>query len=256
MWQKRIYCWGFGKGTRLNDGGKSIFSTYNSGNDEKQIFQWFLFSREVFIAFFPSSPLQRNLRRWCSCLKSLCYRRQCVEHTCSFYIHKIAIKNYVLWKGILPFAFFSLSSFFFDECLKTQMSLFFHFLLFYDTIDDEKKARKSSIRKYVRNERMKKSLKIMRKQFFCVHACWESLMYSPLAKRRNAEEGKNQYSLCFSTHIRWFGSLVNHHRNLYQCLKSFFGDVDAYYRILRMEMMSNFVFLCQLRQVFVNTFQS
>lgn len=26
------------------------------------------------------------------------------------------------------------------ECLKTKMSLFFHFLLFYDTIDDERKA--------------------------------------------------------------------------------------------------------------------
>jgi hypothetical protein len=58
------------------------------------------------------------------------------------------------------------------ECLKTKMSLFFHFLLFYDTIDDEKKGKESSIRKYVRgDERMKKSLKIMRKQFFCVHAC-------------------------------------------------------------------------------------
>lgn len=32
--------------------------------------------------------------------------------------------------------------------LKTKMSLFFHFLLFYDTIDDEKK-KENSIRKYV-----------------------------------------------------------------------------------------------------------
>ena len=112
----------------------------------------------------------------------------------------------------------------FAECLKTEMSLFFHFLLFYDTIDDEKKARKkSSIREYVRrDERMKKSLKIMRKQFFCVHACWESLADDERSR------GKKSIFPLFSSHIRWFRSSVNHHRNLYQCLKFFFWeDVDA-----------------------------
>lgn len=74
------------------------------------------------------------------------------------------------------------------ECLKTKMSLFFHFLLFYDTIDDEKK------RKYVQEGRMKKSLKIMRKQFF-VFMLVESLLCIPLPTK-SAEEGKNQYSLC------------------------------------------------------------
>jgi hypothetical protein len=75
------------------------------------------------------------------------------------------------------------------------MSLFFHFLLFYDTIDDEKKGKKSSIRKYVgEDERMKKSLKIMRKQFF-VFMLVESLLCIPSAERTLKRE-KNQYSLC------------------------------------------------------------
>lgn len=69
--------------------------------------------------------------------------------------------------------------------------------------------------------RMKKSLKIMRKQFFCVHACWESLMYSTADNKR--WRGKKSIFPLFASYIRWFCSLVNRHRNLYQCLKFFFS---------------------------------
>lgn len=113
----------------------------------------------------------------------------------------IAIKNYVLWKGILSFRF-RLSA----ECLKTKMSLFFHFLLFYSTIDDEKK---NSIRKYVvGGKRMKKSLKIMRKQFFAfaseTHLCiLKDFFPSVVESGCETEKGKSIMPL-IPSHITWF----------------------------------------------------
>lgn len=160
--------------------------------------------------FFPSDATSI----WVLSQIAVCYQRQ---HTC---MEKHSYKKLCIMKRNSSFRLLSVA-----ECLKTKMSLFFHFLLFYDTIDDEKKGKKSSIRKYVQgDERMKKSLKIMRKQFFVF-----MLMYS-LCRQRALKSKKNQYSLCLPPTSDDFALSLNHHRNLYQCLK-FFG-LPAFYVVI------------------------
>lgn len=90
----------------------------------------------------------------------------------SLFYTTIAIKNYVLWKGIfsLPFrrSFPSLASL--AECLKTEMSLFFHFpiiLWHHRWWKERKKEHRASYTKNMLKGKNEKVFKDYEKTIFC-----------------------------------------------------------------------------------------
>lgn len=143
-WRWDTFC-GVNRRRRLNEGkeeGKINFSTLRK------------IKSKFFNDFFPCHALATfNIVKYSSlftsCSSTGLVLNRCLINGSVLNIHAHRYKKLcIIWKGILSFRFFLPRA----ECLKTKMSLFFHFLLFYDTIDDEKK---NSAPKYVEGKKGK-----------------------------------------------------------------------------------------------------